>query len=144
MAKSTDTTINYISEATAKCTNCGTVYNLGSTIASFSTEICGSCHPFYTGKEILVDTAGRIEKFNARMSKAATTQVVKKAKARKTIQSIGEMIVDEPTEEVKEVKAPKPKVEKPAKEVETATEVKSEVEPKIETTEPAPVESSQE
>lgn len=121
MAKSTDTTLyTYNKDATAKCTNCGTIYNLGSTIASFSTEICGNCHPFYTGKEVLVDTAGRIEKFNVRMSKASDTQSVKKTKVRKSIQSIGELAIDEPAEE-----SVKPKLEK-AKQVAPKSEVVAE------------------
>jgi ribosomal protein L31 len=132
MAKSNDTTLyTYNTTATAKCTNCGMVYGLGSTIASFSTEICGNCHPFYTGKEVLVDTAGRIEKFNARMSKASDTQVIKKAKVRKSVQSIGELMVDEPIEESK------PKVEKQVEKPKTpiAKAVESQVETIVETTE---------
>jgi large subunit ribosomal protein L31 len=95
MAKSTDTKTTFFSDATAKCTNCGSVYSLGSTIQNLSIEICGNCHPFYTGKSVLVDTAGRIEKFQSRMDKVVTTTKVAKAKVRKTTQSLSDLIVEE-------------------------------------------------
>ena len=43
-----------------------------------TVEICSECHPFYTGKEKLVDTAGRVEKFRTRRKKAETKKTVKK------------------------------------------------------------------
>lgn len=55
-------------EAKIKCA-CGAVHNIGSTKKSMEVEICSRCHPFYTGKEKLVDTAGRIEKFKAKLAK---------------------------------------------------------------------------
>ncbi len=42
---------------------CGHVHETASTRGSFSVEICSACHPFYTGKQKLVDTAGRIDRF---------------------------------------------------------------------------------
>ena len=107
MAKSSD--ITFYQDATAKCTNCGSVYTLGSTIQTLSIEICGNCHPFYTGKETLVDTAGRIDKFNARSEKIVTTDKVAKAKVRKNVQSLGDLMEETQPEE----KAPK--ADKPAK-----------------------------
>jgi large subunit ribosomal protein L31 len=47
----------------AKCA-CGSEFELGSVKKEIHVEICSSCHPFFTGKQKLVDTAGRIEKFN--------------------------------------------------------------------------------
>jgi large subunit ribosomal protein L31 len=52
-------------EATVKCA-CGNTFKTKSTVKNINTEICSLCHPFYTGKQTLVDTAGRIEKFNNR------------------------------------------------------------------------------
>ncbi|MDY3940191.1 MAG: 50S ribosomal protein L31 [Spirochaetia bacterium] len=50
---------------TAKFTcACGNVIETKSTLGDTSIEICSQCHPFYTGKQKLVDTAGRIERFN--------------------------------------------------------------------------------
>jgi large subunit ribosomal protein L31 len=43
---------------------CGNVIETRSTVKSIQVEICSSCHPFFTGKQKLVDTAGRIERFN--------------------------------------------------------------------------------
>ncbi len=59
---------NYHQDATVKCA-CGNTFKTGSTQKKIDTEICSSCHPFYTGKGKLVDTAGRIEKFEARLKK---------------------------------------------------------------------------
>ena len=42
---------------------CGAKYQMASSRGNFHVEICASCHPFYTGKQKLVDTAGRIERF---------------------------------------------------------------------------------
>ncbi len=47
---------------TAKCA-CGNEFEVGSTIKEIRVEICSACHPFFTGKQKLVDTAGRIERF---------------------------------------------------------------------------------
>lgn len=49
--------------ATIKCA-CGQAYETYSTRGDYNVEICSSCHPFYTGKQKLVDTAGRVERFN--------------------------------------------------------------------------------
>ncbi len=43
---------------------CGNVIETRSTAGDMSVEICSNCHPFYTGKQKLVDTAGRVERFN--------------------------------------------------------------------------------
>ena len=43
---------------------CGNVIETRSTVKSIQVEICSACHPFFTGKQKLVDTAGRIERFN--------------------------------------------------------------------------------
>ena len=49
--------------ATITCA-CGAVYETYSTKGSYTVEICSACHPFYTGKQKLVDSAGRVERFN--------------------------------------------------------------------------------
>lgn len=45
---------------------CGAKFELGSTLESYSVDVCSKCHPFYTGKQKLVDTAGRVDKFKER------------------------------------------------------------------------------
>ena len=54
----------YYSESTVTCASCGNTWETGSTQSEIKTEICSNCHPFYTGKQKLVDTAGRVERFN--------------------------------------------------------------------------------
>lgn len=51
-----------------KCA-CGNVIEAGSTKSDISVEICSNCHPFFTGKQKLVDTAGRIERFRKKYAK---------------------------------------------------------------------------
>lgn len=48
---------------------CGNSFTVGSTKEAISVEICSACHPFYTGGEKLMDTAGRVERFKARAAK---------------------------------------------------------------------------
>ncbi|MEK7506212.1 MAG: 50S ribosomal protein L31 [Patescibacteria group bacterium] len=60
---------------------CGNSFTVGSTVPEISVEICSKCHPFYTGREQLIDTAGRVEKFRARREKAqAKPKTIKKAR----------------------------------------------------------------
>ncbi len=62
--------------------NCGNVIETRSTRADFHIEICSNCHPFYTGKQKLMDTAGRIEKFKTRYAATqAATAARPEAKA---------------------------------------------------------------
>lgn len=59
----------YFPEAAVKCA-CGNTFTTGSTLEKIEVEICSACHPFYTGTDKVLDTAGRVEKFKARMAKA--------------------------------------------------------------------------
>lgn len=52
-------------KAVIKCA-CGEVFETGSTKKDISVEICSKCHPFFTGRQKLVDTGGRVEKFRKR------------------------------------------------------------------------------
>lgn len=67
----------YYSKAIAVC-GCGKQYTLGATVEKIEVEICANCHPFFTGKEKLIDTAGKVEKFKAR--RAAVVSAPKKEK----------------------------------------------------------------
>ena len=60
----------YYSNAKVKCA-CGNEFIVGSTYENIEVEICSACHPFYTGQEKIIDTAGRVERFRAR-EKAAS------------------------------------------------------------------------
>ena len=59
----------YFENATVHCA-CGNSFSTGSTKEYIEVEICSKCHPFYTGKEKLMDTMGRVEKFRKRAAKA--------------------------------------------------------------------------
>jgi len=64
-------------DATVTCA-CGNTFTVGSTREHINMEVCSQCHPFYTGKEKVVDTLGRIERFNKRLAKKSTTKKKKK------------------------------------------------------------------
>lgn len=55
---------------------CGNTFESRSTVGNMHVEICSACHPFFTGKQKLLDTAGRVERFNRRYAKTlkATTE----------------------------------------------------------------------
>ena len=55
-------------EVDVRCA-CGNTFSTRSTSSELKVEICSSCHPFFTGKQKLVDTAGRVERFNRRYQK---------------------------------------------------------------------------
>ena len=56
-------------EASVRC-SCGNTFTTRSTKPSLTSELCNACHPFYTGKQKLVDTGGRIDRFERRYGKA--------------------------------------------------------------------------
>ena len=55
-------------EATVTC-GCGNKFTTRSTKKNITVEICSACHPFYTGRQKLVDTGGRVERFQRRVAK---------------------------------------------------------------------------
>ena len=64
----------YYADAKVVCV-CGNTFVTGSTKPELHVEICSNCHPFYTGKQKLVDTAGRVEKFQKRLSSTQTRTI---------------------------------------------------------------------
>jgi len=60
---------------------CGNTFTTRSTAEKIELEICSNCHPFYTGKQKLVDTAGRVERFRRRYAQADEKQKKKGAKS---------------------------------------------------------------
>lgn len=62
---------------------CGNVIEVGSTVPEMHVEVCSACHPTYTGKHKLVDTAGRVDKFKARLEVAEKIKAEKEAKKKK-------------------------------------------------------------
>jgi large subunit ribosomal protein L31 len=55
-------------ECTVRC-SCGNTFTTRSTVPELRVELCSECHPFYTGKQKLVDTGGRVERFQRRYAK---------------------------------------------------------------------------
>ena len=58
----------YYKNARVQCA-CGNTFTVGATKEFIEIEICSKCHPFYTGKEKIVDVMGRVEKFRKRLAK---------------------------------------------------------------------------
>lgn len=68
--------------------SCGNTFETGSTAESITVEVCSACHPFYTGKQKLVDVAGRVDKFRQRQEETAKLEAdnkktVKPSKSKK-------------------------------------------------------------
>jgi len=59
---------------------CGNKFNTGSTLTEIKTDLCSACHPFFTGKQKLVDTARRVEKFGAKLQATKDIAGTKKGK----------------------------------------------------------------
>ena len=62
---------------------CGSKFAVGSTKDKISVELCSKCHPFYTGKQKLVDTARRVDKFKKKVAQQAAVAKVRKGKKAK-------------------------------------------------------------
>ena len=64
-------------DATVTC-SCGNTFSTRSTKASITVELCNECHPFFTGKQKLVDTGGRVERFQRRYAAQGMARAPKK------------------------------------------------------------------
>lgn len=58
----------YYPEARVVC-SCGATWTTGSTVPEIRTDVCSTCHPFYTGEQRIVDTAGQVERFMKRLER---------------------------------------------------------------------------
>ncbi len=72
----------YFPKAKASCA-CGATYVVSSTMPEIHVEICSACHPFYSGTEKIIDTAGRVEKFKKRVATHQTVRASIKPKTKK-------------------------------------------------------------
>ena len=93
----------YYPNATIVCV-CGAKYSAGSTVETMHVEICASCHPFFTGKQKLVDTARVVEKFQERRAKATvkkarTTTLMEEKKKREKVRKEEEETAIKATQE---------------------------------------------
>jgi len=76
-----DTHPQYFKDAKVICA-CGNTFTTGSTLQEIHVEICSACHPFYTGKQKLVDNRGRVERFKRLQEKKSKLSLHKKEKAK--------------------------------------------------------------
>lgn len=60
----------HYTESQVVCSGCGTQFQTRATVDKIEVEICSQCHPFYTGKQKLVDVAGRVDRFRAKQQAA--------------------------------------------------------------------------
>ena len=74
-----------VEEITITCTCGAKIKTLSTTCKDFTVELCSNCHPFFTGKQRLVDSTGRVERFNKRYAKFQAAQ--KKSKGAKTAEA---------------------------------------------------------
>ena len=72
-----DTHPQFFMDAKVTCA-CGAVFAIPGTNKDIRVEICSQCHPFYTGNEKLIDTAGRVDKFKKRREASAKVAKAKK------------------------------------------------------------------
>jgi len=87
--------------ATVHC-SCGNTFTTRSTRSELRVEICSNCHPFYTGKQKLVDTGGRVERFQRRYAKQQAEQaaaVKEREASRKPVLSLTEQPAEAPPAE---------------------------------------------
>ena len=78
----------YYTDTLVSCA-CGHTFTTGSTVQTIKTDICSNCHPFYTGEQRIVDTAGQVERFMKRL-KARKAPSKKKAPRKPLIETIEE------------------------------------------------------
>ncbi len=120
----TDTHPQYFPKAVIKCANCGANHETGATREDITVEICSQCHPFFTGKNVLIDAEGRVDRFRQKMESGVGKK--KKLRKKKTLeekvnQEISDLLKKEEEQEVKKTekktaakkteKAPKKKKE---------------------------------
>ncbi|RMG41788.1 MAG: 50S ribosomal protein L31 [Candidatus Dadabacteria bacterium] len=66
-------------EATVTCAGCGTTFVTGSTVPEIKINVCSNCHPFYSGKQKIVDSEGRVDAFKRKYAKFQKQQAAKTA-----------------------------------------------------------------
>jgi len=62
----------YFTDANVTC-SCGNSFTTGSTRQTLKVELCNKCHPFFTGEQKIIDTAGRVERFNKKYNRGKKT-----------------------------------------------------------------------
>ena len=103
-------------EIKATC-SCGNIIIMKSTISEpLKLDVCSECHPFYTGKQKLIDTGGRIDKFEKRFGKKQAPKTTKAAPAEETPETVSDEKTEAPVEETPKAVSDK-KTKAPVKEI---------------------------
>jgi large subunit ribosomal protein L31 len=76
----------YYKDSKVSCQNCGAKFDFGTTKEEVRVEICSQCHPFFTGKKMLIDTEGRVDKFRQKMAGKSVEKRDKKVRKKKTLE----------------------------------------------------------
>ncbi len=79
----------YYPEAKVVCA-CGNTFSTGATVKEIHVELCSACHPFYTGKQKLIDTSRRVEKFQERTAKKPATGTKATGKKARTAKRVAQ------------------------------------------------------
>jgi large subunit ribosomal protein L31 len=101
--------------------SCGATYTIGGTKESLKVDICRECHPFYSGNQKLIDTAGRVDRFREKMAQA---QARKKGNSKKGMGEAAEVTLGTAAESVQQKEAVSEAQEENAKTETPETEVK--------------------
>ena len=112
------------------CLGCGDTFESTSTVAEITVDVCSQCHPFYTGKQKLVDTAGRVDQFRARTEAAKSQKQTLGKKAAKATKRQEAKIAK--SQNKVEASKPAKKEAKAIKTPETKPQTEAEVAPKTE------------
>lgn len=88
-------------EATVTC-SCGNQFQTRSTVSTLRTDLCSVCHPFYTGEQRIVDSAGQVERFTRRME-AARERGGQKSKRQRRLEARNQSVAVEDQSENTEV-----------------------------------------
>ena len=107
--------------ATVHC-SCGNTFQTRSTKSELRVEICSNCHPFYTGKQKLIDAGGRVERFQRRYAKQQE-QSTARAAERERATPAPSRATPAATRPAPEVASPGPEAELPAPEAAPAPEL---------------------
>lgn len=75
-------------ETTVTCVGCGNTFTTGSTVKNIRVDICSKCHPFFTGQKKLIDTEGRVEKFEKRVARKVADRKPQVAAAQRQVASV--------------------------------------------------------
>ncbi len=90
----TDVHPKYFADGKIVCANCSHEFPIGTTKEGIRVEICSHCHPFFTGKKVLIDTEGRVDKFRQKTANATGRE--KKVRKKKTLEErVNEELMDQ-------------------------------------------------